>query len=218
MSIFSAVANNGSTIGWVRYGYSDWETGYDNGARQGAYHATSTKYSRVGVMVFSGAGDALKGKSIKRITMQITTSSAGYNNSKTITFHRANYQYMYTGGNGSAQVGDTLGTLKGVFYKSTLTFTLDETQNAELFNNLAAYFREGNSALSIYNGETSSSTGYSANYLCVNQCSITVEYSSGTVYYRKNGAWVKCSPYVRKNGEWVKCIPYCRKNGEWKKG
>lgn len=218
MSVFTATAGNASTIGNARYSYDDWDTGSSSGARQGAYKSTSASKSRVGVMVFSGAAAALTGKTIKKITLKITTSSAGYNHNKTISFRKANYQYLNTGVDGSAQVGASLGGLTGVFYNTTLTFTLDKSNNTALFNNLAAYFKEGNCTLSIYNGETSSSTGYSANYLCVNQCVLTVEYESGTVYYRKDGAWKKCSAYYRKNGQWVKCVPYYRKNGEWKKG
>lgn len=217
MNTFTATANNGSTIGRCKYGSNNWDLGYSNGARQGAYKGTSNSKSYVGVMVFQNAGKYLKGNTIKKITMQFTCSAAGYATNKTLTVRKARYQYL-AGVYGSSQVGDTLGTLYGLFYNRTLTFTLDQNTNAALFNNLAAYFKEGNCTLSIYNGETSSSSGYSSNYLCINQCVLTVEYESGTVYYRKDGAWKRCSAYYRKNGQWIKCIPYYRKNGEWKKG
>ena len=62
MSTFSATANGSSTIGYAQYGSSSWSTGSGNGACQGAYKGTTAAKSRVGVMVFNGAGAALKGK------------------------------------------------------------------------------------------------------------------------------------------------------------
>ena len=59
MSTFSATANGGSTIGYAQYGSSSWSTGSGNGACQGAYKGTTAAKSRVGVMVFNGAGAAL---------------------------------------------------------------------------------------------------------------------------------------------------------------
>jgi hypothetical protein len=218
MKSFTATANGSGTIGWAYYGSSSWSTGSSNGARQGSYHSSSSSNSRVGVMVFSGAGAALTGKSIKKITFTITTSKAGYNRSKTISFRKANYQYLNTGVKGSAQVGASLGGLSGTFYGTTLTFTLNSSSNTALFNNLAAYFKAGNSALSIYNGETSSSSSYSSNYLCINSCAMTVEYETGTVYYYTDSAWKRCSAYYWTNGQWVKCVPYYCDSGEWKKG
>ena len=41
---------------------------------------------------------------------------------------------------------------------------------------MKAYFEAGNSALVLYNGETSSSSGYSSNYARVTSCTITVTY------------------------------------------
>ena len=66
--------------------------------------------SRVGVMVFSGAGAALKGKIITQITLRITCSAAGSgSSSKKLSFRRSNYQTLQTGIRGSAQVGAALG-------------------------------------------------------------------------------------------------------------
>ena len=59
MSTFSATANSGSTIGYAQYGSSSWSMGSSNGACQGAYQGTTAAKSRVGVMVFNGAGAAL---------------------------------------------------------------------------------------------------------------------------------------------------------------
>ena len=124
MSTFSATANGGSTIGYAQYGSSSWSTGSGNGACQGAYKGTTAAKSRVGVMVFNGAGAALKGKLIQQISLSITCSGAGSGSSgKVLTFHKANYQSLNTGVRGSAQVGDTLGTLTGKFYSNTVTHT-----------------------------------------------------------------------------------------------
>ena len=66
MSTFTATAGSSSTIGFAKYGSSSWSTGTSNGACQGAYQDTTASTSRVGVMVFSGAGAALSGKVISQ--------------------------------------------------------------------------------------------------------------------------------------------------------
>ena len=72
MATFTATANSNSTIGYAQYGSTTWNRGATNGACQGAYQGTSASRSRVGVMVFSGAGAARKGKIITQITLRIT--------------------------------------------------------------------------------------------------------------------------------------------------
>ena len=134
MATFTATANSNSTIGYAQYGSTTWNRGTTNGACQGAYQGTSASRSRVGVMVFSGAGAALKGKIITQITLRITCSAAGSgSSSKKLSFRRANYQTLQTGITGSAQVGAALGTLTGKFYNNTVTHTLSATSNAALF-------------------------------------------------------------------------------------
>lgn len=124
MSTFSATANNSSAIGYVQYGSSSWNTGSSNGACQGAYQGTTAAKSRVGVMAFNDAGTTLKGKFIQQISLSITCSGAGSgSSSKVLTFHKVNYQSLNTSVRGSAQVGDTLGTLTGKFYSNTVTHT-----------------------------------------------------------------------------------------------
>ena len=122
MSTFTATAGSNSTIGYAQYGSTSWNKGTSNGACQGAYQGTSASASRVGMMFFSGAGAALQGKIITKITLKITSSSAGSgSSSKKITFHKAKYQTFNTSVKGSAQVGDTLGVLTGKFYGNTAT-------------------------------------------------------------------------------------------------
>ena len=75
MATFTATANSNSTIGYAQYGSTTWNRGTTNGACQGAYQGTSASRSRVGVMVFSGAGAALRGKIITQITLKITCSA-----------------------------------------------------------------------------------------------------------------------------------------------
>lgn len=185
MSTFSATANSNSTIGYAQYGSSSWSTGSSSGACQGAYQGTTAAKSRVGVMVFSGAGTALKGKLIQSITLTITSSGAGSgSSSKKLTFCQANYQSLNTGVRGSAQVGATLGTLTGKFYSNTVTHTLNTSSNAALFAAMKAYFEAGNSVLVLYNGETSSSSSYSSNYARVTSCTISMTYIDAVVWYR----------------------------------
>ena len=216
MSTFSATANGGSTIGYAQYGSSSWSTGSSNGACQGAYKGTTAAKSRVGVMVFNGAGAALKGKLIQQISLSITCSGAGSGSSgKVLTFHKANYQSLNTGVRGSAQVGDTLGTLTGKFYSNTVTHTLNVSTNAALFSVMKAYFEAGNSALVLYNGETSSSSGYSSNYARVTSCTITVTYIDAVVWYCDRGTWRQCTIWYHTGGAWKQVAPYYNSGGTW---
>ena len=215
MATFTATANSNSTIGYAQYGSTTWNRGTTNGACQGAYQGTSASRSRVGVMVFSGAGTALKGKIITQITLKITCSAAGSgSSSKKLSFRRANYQSLQTGVTGSAQVGAALGTLTGKFYNNTVTHTLNASTNAALFEAMKDYFAEGNSVLVLYNGETSSS-GYSSNYARVTSCTITVIYMDATVWYRDGSAWRQCTVWYRNSGSWVQVVPYYRNGGTW---
>ena len=216
MSTFSATANGGSTIGYAQYGSSSWSTGSSNGACQGAYKGTTAAKSRVGVMVFNGAGAALMGKLIQQISLSITCSCAGSGSSgKVLTLHKANYQSLNTGVRGSAQVGDTLGTLTGKFYSNTVTHTLNASTNAALFSAMKAYFEAGNSALVLYNGETSSSSGYSSNYARVTSCTISVTYIDAVVWYCDGGTWKRCTVWYRLGGAWKQVVPYYNSGGAW---
>ncbi len=215
MATFTATANSGSTIGYALYGSSSWSTGSSSGACQGAYQGTTAAKSRVGVMVFNGAS-ALKGKLIQSIALTITCSGAGSgSSSKKLTFHKAKYQSLNTGVSGSAQVGDTLGTLTGKFYSNTVTHTLNASTNAALFTAMKAYFEAGNSALVLYNGETSSSSSYSTNYARVTSCTLTVTYIDAVVWYRDGGTWRQCTVWYRLNGAWVQVVPYYNSGGTW---
>ena len=216
MATFTATANSNTTIGYAQYGSTTWNRGTTNGACQGAYQGTSASRSRVGVMVFSGAGAALKGKIITQITLRITCSAAGSgSSSKKLSFRRANYQTLQTGITGAAQVGAALGVLSGKFYNNTVTHTLSATSNAALFEAMKDYFAEGNSALVLYNGETSSSSGYSSNYARVTTCVLTVTYMDATVWYHDGSTWKQCTVWYRNGGAWVQVVPYYRNGGTW---
>lgn len=216
METFTATANSSTTIGYAQYGSSSWSTGSSSDACQGAYQGTSASKSRVGVMVFSGAGAALKGVTIQSITLSITCAKAGSgSSSKKLTFHKANYQTLNTSVAGSSQVGDTLGTLTGKFYNNTAEHTLSASSNSAFFTALCSYLSAGNSALVLYNGETSSSSSYSSNYARISSITITVQYENATAWYRLNGSWVQCAVYYRLNGAWVRVAPYYRTGGAW---
>lgn len=216
MATFTATAGSNTTIGYAQYGSTTWNKGVSNGACQGAYQGTSASASRVGMMFFSGAGAALRGKIITNITLKITSSSAGSGStSKKLTFHKANYQTFNTSVKGSAQVGNTLGTLTGKFYGNTATHTLNESTNTALFNAMKAYFAAGNSVLIIYNGETSSSSSYSSNYARLTTVVLTVTYMEATVWYCDNSVWRQCAVWYCHNGTWVQCAPYYNSGGSW---
>lgn len=216
MATFTATAGSSSTIGYAQYGSTSWNTGTTNGACQGAYQGTTASKSRVGVMVFSGAGAALQGKVIQSISLTITASGAGSSgSSKVLSFRKALYQSLQTGITGSAQVGDALGTLTGKFYSNTVTHTLSASSNASFFANLVSYLTAGNSVLVIYNGETSSSSGYSSNYARVTTVVMTVTYIDATVWYCNAGTWQQCTVWYCNAGTWVQCVPYYNSSGSW---
>lgn len=216
MATFTATANSSTTLGYAMYGKSSWNTGSSDGACQGAYQATSASNSRVGVIVFSGAGEALKGKAISNITLTITCSSSGSSyDDKVLSFCKANYQSLKTDVQGSEQVGDALGTLTGKFYSNTTTHVLSATSNAALFEAMKAYLAAGNSAVVLYNGETSSSSGFSTNYARVTKCVITVTYENAAVWYNNDGTWLQCVLWYRKDGQWIQCVPYYNQDGTW---
>ena len=92
---------------------------------------------------------------------------------------------------------------------------MNATTNAALFNAMKAYLAEGNSALVLYNGETSSSSGYSSNYARVTTCVITVTYMDATVWYCYNGTWRQCTVWYCNAGTWIQCVPYYNSGGSW---
>ena len=80
----------------------------------------------------------------------------------------------------------------------------------------AAYkLAEGNSVLVLYNGETSSSSGYSSNYARVTSCTITVTYIDAVVWYRDGSTWRQCTVWYRLNGAWKQVVPYYNSGGAW---
>ena len=216
MATFTATAGSNSTIGYAQYGSTSWNVGTTNGACQGAYQGTAASNSRVGVLVFSGAGGALQGKIIQQITLKITASGAGSgSSSKVLSFRKALYQSLKTGIKGSAQVGTALGTLTGKFYNNTVTHTLSASSNASLFAAMKDYFAAGNSVLVLYNGETSSSSGYSSNYARVTTVVLTVTYIDATVWYNNGGTWQQCTVWYCNAGTWIQCVPYYNSGGSW---
>lgn len=216
MPVFSATANNSSTIGYAQYDSSSWNKGSTNGACQGAYQGTTAGKSRVGVMMFTNAGTTLKGKVITQIVLSITCSGAGSGkDNKVLSFRKALHQSLKTDIKGSAQVGDELGTLTGKFYSYTTTHTLSVGSNASFFASQKAYLSEGNSALVLYNGETSSSSSYSSNYARVTSITIMVTYMEATVWYCNDGVWRQCVIWYYNQGMWIQCIPYYNRGGAW---
>ena len=209
---YTATANGSTTIGYALYGSTTWNKGSSNGACQGAYQGTTTAKFRVGVMIFANAGTTLKRKAIQQIVFSITCSGAGSgSSSKVLTFHQAAHQTVSSSYSGADMVGATLGTLTGKFYNNTASHTL----NASFFNALASYLSAGNQALVVYNGETSSSSGYSTNYARITSITITVTFVAATVWYRNGSTWKQCAVYYRLNGAWVQVVPYYNSGGSW---
>ena len=167
-------------------------------------------------MIFANAGTTLKGKVIQQIVFSITCSGAGSgSSSKVMSFRQAAHQTVSSGYTGADMVGAALGTLTGKFYNNTASHTLNASTNAAFFNALAAYLSAGNQALVVYNGETSSSSGYSTNYARITSITITVTYVAATVWYRNGTTWKQCAVYYRLNGAWVQVVPYYNSGGSW---
>ena len=108
-----------------------------------------------------------------------------------------------------------MGTLTGKFYSNTVTHTLNASSNAALFAAMKAYFEAGNSVLVLYNGETSSSSGYSSNYARVTSCTISVTYIDAVIWYRDGSTWRQCTVWYRLNGAWAQVVPYYNSGGAW---
>ena len=205
MGTFTATAGDDTTIGNVRRGSTRWAVGTANGAAQGAYTGGSIDYSLVGTMVFNGADTALVGKNVRKITLTITSGAYGSEGTKTLTFCKANYQYIPSGIDGYKQIGAKLGTLTGYFYDNTTTHVLSSTSNAEFFNALTEYLKAGNKTLVLYNGETSSGP-YSDNYAKIMSITMMAEYMDGSqsVAYQWDGStWVPMYAYQWNGSAWV---------------
>ena len=108
-----------------------------------------------------------------------------------------------------------MGTLTGKFYSNTVTHTLNASSNAALFAAMKAYFEAGNSVLVLYNGETSSSSGYSSNYARVTSCTISVTHIDAVIWYRDGGTWRQCTVWYWLNGVWIQVVPYYNSGGAW---
>ena len=219
MATFTATANTDTTIGYTLAGYANWRTGSSNGAIQGGHSIAPAGESYVGLIIFEGAGAALKGADISSITLSVTSGSSGtQSGNSTLTIHKSKYQALDKAVLGRNYVGDTLGTLTGRHYNNTTTYTLDATTNAALFAALKAYLAEGNSAIILYNGETSTSQAGSANYCVITSCTLTVTLSGGdTVPYCKDGKWIQCWSYYYNKDRWVKCARNRHNGKNWEK-
>ena len=131
-------------------------------------------YNYVGIICFSGM--SLANKVITDIWLTIDAAKAGYGagSSKTVFLRKANYQnYIESGITGYGYAGDELGTFDGSFYGNTTSYYI----TGSLFTQMAAYIAQGNNAFTIYNPyPSSSSQGYSYNYLQWSSVVITVTY------------------------------------------
>ena len=131
-------------------------------------------YNYVGIICFSGMN--LANKVITDIWLTIDANKSGYGagSSKTVFMRKANYQnYIESGITGYGYAGDALGTFDGSFYGNTTSYYI----TGNLFTQMAAYIAQGNNTFTIYNpSPSSSSQGYSYNYLQWSGVVITVTY------------------------------------------
>lgn len=162
-------------------------------AYQGMYSGTKT---RVGVIDLNGLGNTLRSANINSITLNVDISGGTNSDDRTITFYTSNIQGVNTSYNGQQYLGTLMGTIVGETADNESTgggqhtYTLNSTTNSALFAAMAAYLREGNTTLLLYNGEDElyGTLSYSKNYLAFKTCSITVEYDGiYTITYDANG-------------------------------
>ena len=131
-------------------------------------------YNFVGIVNFPGLN--LTNKVITQIKLKVTAAEAGYGagTTKTVYVRESKYQAASQSGvSGGNYYGLALGTFTGSFYGNTTTTTLSGT----LFTKLAAYLAAGNNTICLFNPNPStSSQGYSTNYMQWDACQIIVTY------------------------------------------
>ena len=148
----------------------------DSSRAQQEYYVKNA--NRVGLLHFSAMN--FVNKKITGIKITVTAAYAGYGTGreKTVYLRKSNYQTTSVNDvNGSAFVGDLLGTFRGEFYGNTTSYTLTGT----LLENLCSYLTAGNNTLTLYNpspGETSQS--FSANYFIWTAVSLDITYQGNT--------------------------------------
>lgn len=221
---FTATANGNSTIGYATYNSSAWRVGSTNGAMQGIYDP-DRKFNesdrRVGVMVFEGANNALKYSRISKIELKFTFSNAGYSNrEKTLYLRKSAYQFLNTSEVANTHIGERLGEVRGMFSNNTVTVTVSESENSELFANLKQYLRTGNNALVIFDESTdhaSAGADYTYNYLRITSCTMTVTYEEGgTVRYDTGSEWKVCMAYYDDGTAFIPCNVFYDTGTEFK--
>ena len=134
-------------------------------------------YNFVGIVHFSGL--SLLNKVITGISLRVTSAEAGFGagTTKTVYVRKSKFQAASQSGiTGGGYYGDALGMFEGSFYGNTSSYNL----TGPLFTNLAAYLREGNNTICLFNPSPQvSSQGYSRNYLQWTAATITVTYEEG---------------------------------------
>ena len=136
------------------------------------FYSSGTNY--VVIICFDGMN--LTGKVITGLQLTVTSNQSGYgaSSSKTVYLCKSNFQTIYENGEpGINYAGDALGTFSGSFYNNTTTNTI----TGALLTAMGNYISQGNNTFCIYNpSPSSSSQGYSYNYLQWSNVILTVAY------------------------------------------
>ena len=134
-------------------------------------------YNFVGIVHFSGL--SLLNKVITGIALRVTAAEAGFaaGTTKTVYVRKSKYQAASQSGiTGGGYYDEALGTFEGSFYGNTTSYTF----SGPLFDNLAAYLRQGNNTICLFNpSPQASSQGYSRNYFQWTEATLTVTYEEG---------------------------------------
>ena len=203
--------------GWVNNYWGGQTAFQGNIATDGALYTDHT----FGVIVFNGAGAALKDKNITSIELTFSFSPAGRylgGAYKTLKIHNSWYQDIDTSRYAVWYLDDMklLGSLNVIGYDSIETFKLDESNNTTLFNNLKDYLSNGNSAIIIYNDDDTTTDFYSRHYLEAYQITIKVTYDDEGVVYIDNGTTFEAYQIYIDNGtSWDLYVPYIDNGSGW---
>lgn len=215
----SSTANTSSTLAWATYNSKSWTT---KQAMQGSYDAnenfTDAK-RRVGIMVFTDIGEALKNTRITQIVLKLKSDNAGFSDrNKRIYLYGSTTQTLDTSLTGSAVVGEALGSYVGDFHSATDTITMDEENNPELFATMKAYFCAGNSALVMFDeANTTSYYAYTRHYMRITSATLAVTFEdAGIVSYDIGTEWKQCYVMYDTGTEWKQCRVFYDTGSEFK--
>ena len=165
-----------------------------------------------------------KGKVIQKISFTFDCYNSTFFNE--LSFYKSNDTkgVTYTGKQlGESFIGDELGTILNTSSlissnNRVVTFNFSKNENSDIFINMVKYFCSSEEGVQNFVIFDSGSEPKDSNYKItgINNITITITYSSGTLRYGTNGEWRQCIVYYGTNGEWRQVVPYFGEEGLWR--